>query len=82
LSPEAWRGLQLAAADRGTRPGRSGRLVIETVVNEKLINSIIDDAPPKKHQMATQPDPQWAAALARECKPPPVSLADAFTAEG
>jgi len=56
--------------------------VIETVVNEKLINAIIDDAPPKKHQMATQPDPQWAAALARECKPPPVSLADAFTAEG
>jgi hypothetical protein len=65
-----------------TRPRRSGRLVIETVVNEKLINAIIDDAPPKKHQMATQPDPQWAAALARECKPPPVSLADAFTAEG
>jgi hypothetical protein len=33
--------------------GRLGRLVIETVVNNKLINAIIDDAPPKKHQMAT-----------------------------
>jgi len=37
--------------------------VIETEVNDKLINAIIDDAPPKKHQMATQPDPQWVAAL-------------------
>ena len=82
MSPEAWRDLQLAAADRGTRPGRLGRLVIETVVYDKLIDAIIDDAPPKKHQMATQPNPQWAAALARECKSPPVSLADAFTAEG
>ena len=53
--------------------------MIETVVNDKLIDAIIDDAPPKKHQMATQPDPQWVAALARECKSPPVSLADAFT---
>jgi hypothetical protein len=38
--------------------------VIETVVYDKLIDAIIDDALPKKHQMATQPDPRWAAALA------------------
>jgi hypothetical protein len=63
----AQRGLQRAAADRGTRPGRLGRLVIETVVNDKLIDAIIDDAPPKKHHAAgsTMGGPLWPANASR-----------------
>jgi hypothetical protein len=79
LSPECWTVLQREAQERGTKPGHLARLLVETAVKAKLIDAILDDdsSPPK--QKATELDPAWREALARECKPTPVSYVEAFT---
>ena len=64
VSPDAWRGLGVEAARRSMSPGRLARLVIETVVKDRLIDAVIDAPPhPSRRVMATRPGPKWASAL-------------------
>jgi hypothetical protein len=85
LSPQCWHELQRVAAQRGAKPGRLARQLVELAVKDKLVDAIIDAEPPKQRQMVKPPPDPLLAALRGEPNPmptlpTPVPLVDAFDA--
>ncbi len=66
IPPDTWRGLQDEAARLGTSPGRLGRLLLVTIIRDRLVDAIVDAPPARVRATATRRDPTWREALGRE----------------